>query len=119
MAQASCGTPVREARHDTRASKRSPLKPSCASEAGSWTSPTRTVAPASSRALSSGASLPPTPARGRTKHTTSWPRCTQRAHRGAADGAGGAEDEDALAHQARQSTIGLRPFRSTKAASPA
>ncbi len=53
MAQASRGAPVREARQDTSASKRSPRKPSRASEAGSLTSPTRTVAPGSSRALSS------------------------------------------------------------------
>jgi hypothetical protein len=71
MAHASFGAPVREARHDTSASKRSPRKPSRASEAGSPASPSRTVAPVSSRVLSSDESAPPTPARGRIKHTTS------------------------------------------------
>src|SRR5450631_3673156 len=74
MAQASRGAPVREARHDTTASKASPRNPSRASAPGSPTSPNRTVAPASSLMLSSGARLPRTPARGRTKQTTSWPR---------------------------------------------
>jgi hypothetical protein len=71
MAQASGGAPVREARQDTTASKCSPAKPSRASEAGSHTSPKRSVAPGSRREQSSGDSCPLTPARRRTKHTTS------------------------------------------------
>lgn len=68
MAHASLGAPVREAMHDTSASKRSPLKPSVASDAASCTLPNRSVAPAAT----------PAPAAfGLTKHTTSWPCCTK------------------------------------------
>jgi hypothetical protein len=52
MAQASLGVPVRDARHDNSTSKRSPQKPSAASEALSLTLPTRTVAPRKSCLLS-------------------------------------------------------------------
>ena len=47
--QASWGTPLRVARHDTTASKDSPAKPSAVIERGSVTSPKRTSAPASAR----------------------------------------------------------------------
>ncbi len=62
MAQASRGAPVREARHETSASKGSPRKPSRDSDAGSVTLPKRNVAPPGSDSARR--------ARVRTKQTT-------------------------------------------------
>ena len=89
------------ARRGTRRARRSarPAKPSRASEVASVTSPYRTAAPSSSLPMSSAASVPPTPARGRTRHTTSWPRATSARTGRAADGAGGAEHEHAARHE--------------------
>ncbi len=58
-----------EARHQSVEAL--PLKPSRARDLGSETSPNRKAAPLSRSALPVGVSVPPTPERGRTKHTTS------------------------------------------------
>ena len=94
MAQASrgrqCARPgMRPARQNARPGYR--LAP--ASPPG-VTSPKRTVAPGRWRALSSTVSRFATPARGRTRHHL-MALAQQGAHRGLADGAGGAEHEDA------------------------
>jgi hypothetical protein len=92
MVHASLGAPVREARHDTRASKRSPRKPSRARHRIGHVTQPDGGANEQLRALVRREPATDTCSRADEAHDiVSSPH--QRAHGRAADGAGGTENE--------------------------